>query len=99
MSRVEKQLARQSVRRARQREVEQKRNMEESKNQMISNTADSPCNVCVCARACMCMHACMCVWCGVESVCVCVCVRARIVWRVCVCVRERDREIVLNGKS
>ena len=75
LSRVEKQLARQSVRRARQREVEQKRNMEESKNQMISNTADSPCNVCVCARACMCMHACMCVWCGV-CVCVCVCVRA-----------------------
>ena len=77
MSRAEKQLARQSVRRARQREVEQKRNMEESKNQMISNTADSPCNVCVCvcARACACMLACV-VWCG-ECVCV---------WRMCVCV-------------
>ena len=40
VSRAEKHLARQSLRRARQREVEQKRNMEESK--MIS---DSQCSV------------------------------------------------------
>ena len=79
MSRAEKQLARQSVRRARQREVEQKRNMEESKNQMISNTADSPCNVCVCVCTRVCVYACVCgvVWrmcVCVENVCVCVCV-------------------------
>ena len=51
VSRAEKQLARQSLRRARQREVDQKRNMEES--EMISDAVtDSPNNVCVCMCLC-----------------------------------------------